>query len=583
MPGQVSLADAERTTRITYQPLPEAGSSAFERDDERFLAHDFAVALSRSGRGFRIHSDNTSGGWNDLWSLAQEDCAYAVLPRARFLSIDLDVEGVSPEDVQRRRAAFESLRNAAAEASIGTVLVQSGRPGHKHLILALGTSAPSLREGIESLCRRVGLDVRSRGLRPPFVRHRAGMRSTVAGCPKRALEILSGPAASRDQVRHMARLLGVGGLSSRMERVLREGHAAGGYESPSHARLAFAIAAVGAGRGQEYIASALSDPENLLGETFRRRSSRWQLAEVERIWSFALTRQGHWRTPKIRNRVEALQQVVGWIAALDHDVWHRTAGTTDRAVCEAVGRISYAQGGVDFSASLAVIAVAAGVCDSTARNSLHRLIKKGWLKVLEAPTATTSTRYRLTLPEQLELSHVASEARGAQGGVDPLTGAPVGLQLGDDLGIDAARWGALGKAAMLAWRELSSGAPMLTQEVADRLRISHNAARLRLRKLSRHGLARYANGRWQRLMHDFVEIARCLGTEGKRQSQVTELLRRRSQRMDLRESWRRAFRELKNLVAEDDAQCPRWIAEAVPARVLTNWLQRFGRSKPLSS
>ncbi|MFD7919694.1 hypothetical protein ACFV3R_10755 [Streptomyces sp. NPDC059740] len=341
--------------------------------------------------------------------------------------------------------------------------------------------------------------------------------------------------------------------------------------------MAFALAAVSSGRGHDFIRTALLDPQNALGETFRAKKTAWQDAEVERLWSLALARQGSWSEPRIVSRTEALERVVRWNSALDCDTWRGTSGGTDKAVCEAIARLAYAQGGVDFSAGLAVIAVASGVCEATARESVKRIHTRGWLRVIETHTASTATRYRLLIPERFRIQSQQLPTK-VPDPIDPSTGMPHDLDAEDDLGSDVARWNAIGKPAMLAWRALDDLTPQPVEAVAAALNISHTAARLRLLKLERHGLAVRRARLWTRQHVDQELLAVELGTSGKREQQVQRLLAKRQARSTLRSLWSSAFkcfREHAKKGNDSPPNLPGWVEQSVPKRILWAWTQRL--------
>ncbi|MFF8601858.1 hypothetical protein ACF065_27560 [Streptomyces sp. NPDC015232] len=574
MTTSISLADADSVTlkqpqNVRFQPTQDLAASS-----NWVLA--FAAALSGTRRGFKIGPDNRSEGWADLEVLVSSGAAFAVRPDRRFLVVDLDVAGLSSQDAFLRQAAFDRLRWAASATKIDNLVVNSGRPGHKHLILVLGSTAPSVRDAIERQCREAGLDVRSRGVRPPLAPHRSGAPSAVCGTLEDAYAVLKARSPTRAQVLSLARALGVTPLSRRMERVLREGHSVGGYESASNGRMAFALAAISSGRGRDFIRTALLDPQNALGETFRGKKPAWQEAEVERLWSLALARQETWSEPRIASRAEALERVARWNAVLDRDIWRGTSGGTDKAVCEAIGRIAYQQGGVDFSAGLSVVAVAAGVCEATARESLRRIRGRGWLRVIETHTASTATRYRLLVPECFREQAKQIEPKAPKP-INASTGLPHDIAAEDDLGNDIARWNAIGKPAMLAWRALDDVTPQSTESIAAVLNISHTAARLRLRKLERYGLAARQGKMWTRQHVDQEVLAIELGTSGKQEQQVRRLLRNRQARSTLRSLWSSAFKcyreNLQNPVPS--SELPGWVEESVPKRILSAWAQRL--------
>ncbi|MGW1159374.1 hypothetical protein ACWD48_14335 [Streptomyces sp. NPDC002519] len=342
--------------------------------------------------------------------------------------------------------------------------------------------------------------------------------------------------------------------------------------------MAFALAAVSSGRGHDFIRTALLDPLNALGETFRAKKPAWQEAEVERLFSLALTRQNSWSEPRIVSRAEALERVARWNSALDCDTWRGTSGGTDKAVCEAIARLAYEQGGVDFSAGLAVIAVASGVCEATAREAVRRVHTRGWLRVIETHTASTATRYRLLIPERFRTQSEQLTPKLPKP-IDASTGMPHDIASEDDLGGDVARWNAIGKPAMLAWRALDDFTPQPVEAVAAALDISQTAARLRLLKLERHGLAVRRDRQWTRQHVDQELLAAELGTSGKREQQVQRLLAKRQARSTLRSLWSSAFKCFREHVQKkgDDssAELPDWVEQSVPQRILSAWTERL--------
>lgn len=107
--------------------------------------------------------------------------------------------------------------------------------------------------------------------------------------------------------------------------------------------------------------------------------------------------EGTW-AGEIRSRSEARRAIVSWAATLDAVAWKGQAGGTDRAVAEALARLALARGGPVFVCIQQQVAVDAGVHERTARNALRRLQAAGWIEQVEAPTATTATRWRLRTP-----------------------------------------------------------------------------------------------------------------------------------------------------------------------------------------
>jgi DNA-binding MarR family transcriptional regulator len=392
---------------------------------------------------------------------------------------------------------------------------------------------------------------------------------------------------SAERLLYAAGLLGVQPLSPRMLRMLREGHQAAGYESPSHGRMALAVALAGRGHSVQFLEQALKAPGNALGETFRRRDPRWQGRELGRLWDAALARvRGGWAQPAITGRPDALLRVRRWHHALSFAPWQGKGGATDLAVAEAAARIAFACGGPDFTAGRMTLAVAAGVSESTAGRSLTRLTGRRWLRLIEAPTPNSAGRYRLTMPLGADRRVPDSEVPELGcGPVDPTTGLPAVAVHGApeaDLGADAARWAALGKSTMRVLRALASG-PATVRELADRLLLTPNAVRIQLHKLARLDAAVREEGSWRRGPATLEEIEERFGVSGRRERQAAAHAEVRRARAEIRERWRAAYREVRDAVLKGrTGPLPEVEALVGPER-LREWRARITRREPAAA
>ena len=101
------------------------------------------------------------------------------------------------------------------------------------------------------------------------------------------------------------------------------------------------------------------------------------------------------------------------------DRWSGMAGGTDLAIAEVITAIGHRAGTTAIGAALNDLAVAAGVSLDTARDSMRRLIRSGWLAVLAEATPRTSRVYRMLIPagaEAAEPEPPAGRPRGAEAG-----------------------------------------------------------------------------------------------------------------------------------------------------------------------
>lgn len=514
----------------------------------------FAHAISDKSWGLPLDAANRTGARAAITALAGR--SFAVVPSSDILAIDCDAAG-DPSTTHARLEALDRVRAALEAAGCTPVLIASGRPGHRHLFARVGIS-PRHRSALERWCRHVGLDVRTNGIRPPGAPHRSGHPSELLSpAPELALAALLGPPAP-GALATLCRHLNLGVLSPRMWSVLRDGHVAGGYESPSEARMALAIAAGAAGHSPEWLGTALNDPRNALGTTWRRRGALWQARELSRLWSKAVAwRATHPRPEPFPGRPEALEALEHWRSALAAEEWRGMAGATDLAVAEGLGRLAAGAGGPVTTASLPQIALAGGVSLCTARRSLRRLIGRGWLRQVEAPTPTKASVWRLLVPEHLERRPGLTDTMPC---VEPR--APDDEAIAD-LGADLARWRGIGKSAARVLRELGPE-PVATATLAKRLGASTNAVALQLRRLARLGLAMRGAGGWARGRADPRRVARDLGVAGRRAADAAHYAEQRRARAGARERFVEALRDATRAAAAGDGRRFRACAELLP-------------------
>jgi hypothetical protein len=501
-----------------------------------------ARAVARTGRGVELTAANRAGRWRPVEELAAGGGAFYVTVDPEIFAVDCDVDGCDQRTRRARADAFDRLSAALTVVGVAHVVVRSGRCGHRHLFARAGTGPG--RAELDAWARRHGLDVRHT-IRPPGSPHRLGLPVTVSATSGDPEADLTGPAASAADRRRVLRAVGSRVLSQRMRRLLRDGHRAAGYRSASHGRMAFTVAAVACGLGPGWVRAVFDDPANELGVTWRSRSETWRNTELDRLF----TKAGLWvAATGDRPGADHAGGVDTWAASLDAHTWSGMAGATDLAVAEALARLARSRGGTRFAGAVAEIAVGAGVHLATARRALRRLVDRGLLAVVEAPSATTATVWELRPPA---------------GGDQP--DGPVGFDEGSvgDLGADWARWGALGKSAVRVLRRLDP-TPAPTAQVAATAGLSVNATRLHLRRLHRLGLATRTGAGWATgpapVHASVTRFSVTAGTSGARDRQRDALARHRAERAACRARWRAA--RAAALAARADGDLEAW-AEAV--------------------
>jgi DNA-binding transcriptional ArsR family regulator len=171
---------------------------------------------------------------------------------------------------------------------------------------------------------------------------------------------------------------------------------------------------------------------------------------------------------RIATRHDALVCTWQWIDALERRHWPGTTGASQRAVAEALGSWGVVRGGIVFYASMAEIALEAGLSLPATRRAVRALCNDGLVRIVAEPTARSATVWRLEAPDP---------------GVDD------GYVAHGGLGDDWARWGGLGKRTARVWRGCLGGADVDT--LAQRDGVHPQSIRRHLRRLRRHGMVEY--------------------------------------------------------------------------------------------
>lgn len=507
-------------------------------DDRLVLAR----AVTDSGRARLLEADNSSSRSVDLSEAVTGEGSYFVVPKPDLLVIDLDLSDDSSLNPDRL-ATLDLLLEAAARHQVPHVHLPSGRPGHRHAYFVIGHGEP--RDRLERWCQARGLDVRTHGIRPPGTPHRNV--SVLAWDddlhPHHIATVLGArpsPSASAALAAELTPNTSVGltPVSPRLKRALREGHQAARYASPSEVRMALAIYLVARNGTQGALRAALVASRSSVGESFTRRSLNWQRQELDRLWDKAKVRVA--TTPQVDPTVE-LGRVA---AAADNAGWKGTSGGSDLAILEAMLRRASQVPTLTVAMSLDQIAVEAGVSRDTARAGTRRLMAAEWLRVASPETPTEARAYSIHVPPG-----VATAGSSRVPDRDGL----------DDLGIDLARFRALGKVTYRVIRTLRRDPGCSVQALAAALSMTRSSVRHHLRKLVNRGLIRQdRHGWWSQLTNETADDAAvAMGVDGTRRRQA-ELWQNK---VRLRRAWNRASRSSAQLRSLSTATVSR------PARV----------------
>lgn len=249
-----------------------------------------------------------------------------------------------------------------------------------------------------------------------------------------------------------------------------------------------------------------------------------------------------WDVPR-RDRQRAWSRTAGWfdalpdvrpqvLAAARRRVW-KGADVTALAVLEALLRFAARDGSVVVSMSL--LATTAGVARSSAHRAVDRLVLAGLLE--RRPPRAGVSSLCLRVPADPNPA-VPADPPGTAGVTVTLVpgGVPLpALGTAGDLGSDAARRGALGRAKLRVWRELGA-VPSSPARVAERLGLTPQTVGAHLRALERAGWAvRDGHGGW----------SACPGDQAAFRALRARDLCRDLQRRRVRRSARRQWLELR--------------------------------------
>ena len=489
------------TVARTRTPAQQSPAPALA--DRRSLA--LAVAAPGAD-ALALDRDNAAAGW---WSVPDAVAAgepYAVEVRAGLLCLDLDTPTGEAAD------RYREVRQAVARHGVPTVEVASGRPGHRHLWLVLGTAPEALADRLAAACRP--LDARRGGarVRPPLTPHREGHPVALldpespadalavlwgAGPPVAAVEALvdaltaAEPTTDAAPPRRSALRARPTPLSPDMQALVNNGDTEARYASRSEALAAGACALVRAGHSDSAVIDLL-DASPLSRRAADRRDPRGYLAGEVRRARETVEASPPRERPEHVETVERLREAAATIA------WPRGGGVapaTVAAVLDALLRLSQRAGRWTLDVSVRQAAEAAAVGRGPAERALHALVAAGVLR--RHPHRDRRARARYTLDRRV-LSRLCggqrdSTPRPVADGVAPTVPLPAALE-----GHDAWRRGALGPSARRVLTALDPEDAASTATVARAVGLSRRWTRELLGRLASWGCAVPSGEGWCR-------------------------------------------------------------------------------------
>lgn len=498
---------------LPHEDRPEAGRAAVEPtgspsnpDDRLALAQ---VVAWPGDRGRRLVADpanpnrKMAAEWVSVPDGVSSGWSFMVRVARNVLAVDAD----TADEVTDLVAFAGDLRADGRDP----ILVESGRG--RHLFVQLGAGPLYLWR---AHARSMGLDVRS-WIRPPLAPHPKGLPVrlidvTVAD----VLAAFPGPPSGTIR------------LSARMLRLL-DGEGVDAYSSRSEAVQALATAAVKCGWTKARFIGTLSASPVWAPVVAEHGGEHW----VDRSWKVA---GRHVNTTGHRGAVE-VQSVRD---AMLHRAWTGPSGRRDRLVLEAHTASAETRGEVIHVLSNGDAAVAVGMAIGTVRQAHRSLEKLGWLTRKEAGTGTQATLWELRVPADANTDTPVFKPVGKGGCEDRGTSSRVVR----DYGVDAYRWGALGKVGPEIVEALTAalGTPLNAAEIARRCPSMPHQQTVRnlLSKARSAGVATRSSEGWLLVNIDSTALDRLAeeaGTAGKREQQISTNMQNREGRRAARRRW----------------------------------------------
>jgi len=485
-----------------------------------------------------------------------ETASFYVRVQPDVLALDYDsVNG--DRDVERLLAILASLDSAGAPVVVG-----SGRPGHRHVFVRIGTGEDF--DFAAEVATNTGFQVRTNlAIRPPMARHRQGLpvRLLEPATLGEAIGRLSRSDKHVPYTRRVSRATTTltdlpplpvprQPLPEHMTTLLRSADngthsfvSGDGVLDRSSAIQAFLCSAACCGWNYEEVRDALHDPANALGERVREKQP-----EITEIW---LKRS--------------------WSNAISHVTEH------DR-LCDAI--LDHAQktlrGTRTSATDLKVITALIELCRRVHRFDVD-LSQRDWLLLTGVGGAKTLRKSKGRLMPLWFTSapgNHSSLANGYTVNTTAVHAAPSCIEAdsASDVGHDIWRYGALLPNGGRVYRYLAAKGPSTSAEVVDSLRLGKPTVRKHLLRLQEWGLCKSDGGIFTALDADLDEVAHTYGAAPKGAEQYARFLLERknfAQAQKATQSDSEIPASWLPKLKQCSAQAPRMSALANPARALT--------------
>jgi DNA-binding MarR family transcriptional regulator len=461
------------------------------------------------------------------------------------LAFDLDAKSGSAAARTSARCDATALARMLTAAGIRFVEAASGPSGGRHLLATFPEGLPAGFVG--RLARHLARSVTptldptplcnpaTGAIRPPGAPHSAGGRSTLLTPPAAALDHLQRGNMRAD----FDRLCALAGLTSDREAeevpsprgaprpvprttidLMRNGDLTGTYADRSALAAAITLSFVNANRPYGELETAALDRrsrgldhlqrERLANGRFRDRSDAEIKAATRRMWAgrvdYARRHPAQHRTAQIEDAVARV------LAAADGDPrrWGGQAGPTDLAVLRALLALALRAGTLTLHAGIRHLSLHTGVSRSSAARSLRRLVRDGWLVLVQAATGTSAAEYHIQVPPDAALPDTVPAGTLAPA-------PPTTERLRTALSIqshDALSGQGLGRYAAAVLIAVIEGSAALT-DIARHSGLSIRSTRKQLRRLRAAGMVSSTGTVWRAVELDELDAAaRRLGVAG---------------------------------------------------------------------
>ena len=431
------------------------------------------------------------GAWLSVDDAASTGESFAVRVTEDTVAIDAD----NPELV----GALDDLSHALP---VPTVLIASGRPGHRHLFAAGGRQ----HVRVKARAAAFGFAVRQ-VIRPPGSPHRLGL-------PVRFLDPEDDPAEALARLTRVPTPLPP--LSSVMVQLMATGVSTD-YDTRSEMIAALALSAVNAGWTLREFSTVLL--ASAAGQKVREKGAAAARQWMALTWRNAVARAT--TSPPVATsdasvRVAAIRQ------AMAADTWRGSAGNTNRIVLEAHLSLCERTGKLEYAGALRTVAEQAGLPLPSVDAGQDRLQATGWLRCVTpgARRAGRAAIWTLRVPPK-----VLVEAHSSVGGreeecfnqyppLPPIASTSTLPRPSEAASHDVWRGKpGLGKARFLVYRQLGDE-PVPARDLAQRLGRQACIVRRHLRVLAHHQLALRSETGWCRGPADLDVVAHHLASAG---------------------------------------------------------------------